>query len=323
MARDEKRKILIIKTGALGDVIIATGPVRRIMENHAGEEVWLLTAPPYDEIFSAWENLNVVSFKRRGFLETIRTVCWIWRGNFSRVYDLQSNDRTALLCLLSFIPERVGNHPRIPYTLHPPMPYDRITPIFHRLHEVLDAAGLVGQRYTPELPVSSADRQYVQDFIRGQNLSDSRLVLIHAGASERHPQKCWPHFLSLATTLEQHGYRVLWIGSDSERAGNSGLAKHAGMNVSGLFTINQLAELGKHAVFALTNDSGPMHVLATAGIPVYAFFGPTNWRRHHAVGQEQNVISAGETDGGEFRPVALDQIPAEMVIRRLRQDGRL
>ena len=323
MGPDTVEKILIIKTGALGDVIIATGPIRRIMENHAGDEIWLLTAPVYRGIFNTWDNLHVISFKRRGVCETIKTVRWIRRGDFRRVYDLQSNDRTALLCLLSSIPERVGNHPRLPYTLHPPLPYDRITPIFRRLHEVLDAAGLGGKHLLPELPVSTADRQYVQEFIEDINLPGGRIVLIHAGASERHPQKCWPHFLSLAIVLEQHGYRVLWAGSADERASIRHYVDRAGMDISGRFTINQLAELGKHAVFALTNDSGPMHILATAGIPVYAFFGPTNWRRHHAVGQEQYVITAGNNNQEAFSPVPLEQITVEDVIRRLQRDGWL
>ncbi|HKK16291.1 MAG TPA: glycosyltransferase family 9 protein [Gammaproteobacteria bacterium] len=323
MGPDTVEKILIIKTGALGDVIIATGPIRRIMENHANDEIWLLTAPAYRGIFNTWDNLHVISFKRRGICETIKTIRWIRRGSFRRVYDLQSNDRTALLCLLSSIPERVGNHPRLPYTLHPPLPYDRTTPIFRRLHEVLDAAGLGGKHLLPELPVSMTDRQYVQEFIEDINLPGGRIVLIHAGASERHPQKCWPHFLSLAIMLEQHGYRVLWTGSADERASISHYVDQAGMDISGRFTINQLAELGKHAVFALTNDSGPMHILATAGIPVYAFFGPTNWRRHHAVGQEQYVIAAGNNSQGTFSPAPLEQITVEDVARRLQRDGWL
>lgn len=317
------KKILIIKTGALGDVVIATGPIRRIIENHAGDEIWLLTAPAYRDIFSAWNNLHTVTFGRRGFLETAKTLRWIRKGGFQRVYDLQSSDRTGLICLLSGVKERVGNHPRPPYTIHPPKRYDRITPIFHRLHEVLDSAGLGGGHCLPGLPVSAPDKQKVQAFLRDNNLDGSKMVLIHAGASERHPEKCWPHFLSLAVKLEQEGYRVLWVGAAAERNKNDYYAARAGMNVCSQFSICQLAELGKQAAFALTNDSGPMHVFATAGIPVYAFFGPTNWRRHHAVGQEQNVISAGNNNHGEFTAAPLEQISTLDVINRLRRDRRI
>ena len=49
-------------------------------------------------------------------------------------------------------------------------------------------------------------------------------------------------------------------------------------------------ELGRRARFAVTNDSGPMHVLSCAGIPLYAFFGPTSAARSHALGQRQRVL---------------------------------
>jgi len=42
--------------------------------------------------------------------------------------------------------------------------------------------------------------------------------------------------------------------------------------------------------FAICNDSGPMHLLSLSGIPVHAFFGPTDWRRSHALGQQEHVL---------------------------------
>ena len=56
------------------------------------------------------------------------------------------------------------------------------------------------------------------------------------------------------------------------------------------FSVRGLAELGRRARFAVTNDSGPMHVLSCAGIPLYAFFGPTSVARSHALGQRQRVL---------------------------------
>ena len=53
----------------------------------------------------------------------------------------------------------------------------------------------------------------------------------------------------------------------------------------------ELIELGKQALFAVTNDSAPMHILSCSDIPIYALFGPTNPKRTHALGQENRVIS--------------------------------
>jgi ADP-heptose:LPS heptosyltransferase len=37
-----------------------------------------------------------------------------------------------------------------------------------------------------------------------------------------------------------------------------------------------------------------MHVLAAAGIPVFGVFGPSDWRRNHALGQAGQVIAGVE-----------------------------
>ena len=114
-----RRDILIIKLGALGDVVMATGLVERILRHHAPRRCVLLTSPAYGELFAARPSLELKTFDRSSLRSTLATVQWIRRQRFRRVYDLQSNDRTSVMCGLSAIPERAGNHPRFPYNLHP------------------------------------------------------------------------------------------------------------------------------------------------------------------------------------------------------------
>jgi ADP-heptose:LPS heptosyltransferase len=74
-----------------------------------------------------------------------------------------------------------------------------------------------------------------------------------------------------------------------------------------------------------------MHVLAAAGLPVYAFFGPTDWRRSHALGQEQHVLHHAVDCSPCYLPVCpparahacLHGVKPAMVIERLEQDGRI
>lgn len=314
------QKILIIKMGALGDVIISTPMIKQITGFHHDNPVWLLTSPPYLEIFKNRELLNVIAFPRKGLINTLKILAWIRRQKFSRVYDLQSNDRTAVICGLSGIPEKVGSRPGFPYNFHPPNKYTGQYHVFERLYEILESAGIKTDRQLPELVISDIDRKTVENFMETHNLTEKSFVVLHAGSSDRHPQKCWPYFIDLANYLSQSGYGIIWTGADTEASTNQQYARITGIDSSGLFSINQLAELGRHACFAVTNDSGPMHVLATAGIHVFSFFGPTNWRRHHAIGQEQYVIAAENNNNSEFRPQSLENISLDQVISRLRSE---
>ena len=315
------QKILIIKMGALGDVIISTPMIKQITEFHHDDPVWLLTSPPYLEIFKNQDSLNVVAFPRKGLINTLGILAWIRRQKFSRVYDLQSNDRTAILCGLSGIPEKAGSRPGFPYNFHPPNKYTGQYHVFERLYEILESAGIKTARQLPVLAISDIDRKTVKDFMETKKLTEKSFVVLHAGSSDRHPQKCWPYFIDLAKYLSQSGYDIIWVGSDADARTNRQFARVTGIDSSGLFSINQLAELGRHACFAVTNDSGPMHVLATAGIQVFSFFGPTNWRRHHAIGQEKYVIAAASNSDSEFSPQSLENITLDQALSRLKSEN--
>ncbi len=60
-----------------------------------------------------------------------------------------------------------------------------------------------------------------------------------------------------------------------------------------------------------------MHILSGSGIPVFAFFGPTNWLRSHAVGQKENIIVPPGHIENVFHPGRLDKITPKDVIEKL------
>ena len=109
--------ILIIKLGALGDVVMSTSLIKQIQDHKPEDKIYLLTSTPFLSLFDNWDNLSVTAFPRKGIVSTINTISWIRQNNFDRLYDLQSNDRTRLICALSGVRQRVGNHPVFPYNI--------------------------------------------------------------------------------------------------------------------------------------------------------------------------------------------------------------
>ena len=317
-----RKDILILKIGALGDVVMATGLISQIQRHHAHSSHTLLTSPAYAELFSSWPGLRIKTFQRKSLLSTLAVSLWVRQQRFLRVYDLQSNDRTAVICTLSGIPERVGNHPRQPYNIHPGSRYTGQCHIHNRMQEVLFAAGIPVGAVEPCLTPVQTDREEVSDWLTLLELQEKRLVIMHAGGSARHPEKRWPYFSELAVNLEQRGYLTIWIGDRDDRELNAYLAGVTGVDASAAFSITQLVALTQHAEFALANDSAPMHILACGSIPVYGLFGPTNWRRNHAVGQQNRVLSLNR-DESEFRATRLEDLKVDYVVRRLEQDGVL
>lgn len=284
-------RILIIKQGALGDVIMATTLIAAIQRAHPGARFTLLTTPAFAGLFDGWPALDVQAFPRRGGRAMWAMLHYIRQQSFDRLYDLQGNDRTGVLCALSGVRERVGNHARFPYTHHPQTPWRGQCHIFERMNEVLAAAGVAPAAPHPVLPCPAPARDEVTRFLAGHGLRAGHFVVLHAGASPTRQDKCWPGFGDFAERLEAEGLRALWLGAGHDAARNRALAARAGIDATDCFSIPQLAEVARHARFALTNDSGPMHAIAAAGIPVFGLFGPSDWRRNHALGQAAHVLA--------------------------------
>jgi ADP-heptose:LPS heptosyltransferase len=289
-------KVLVIKLGALGDVVMATPLLAAIARHHLDDELTLMTTPAFAPLFADWRRYRVKSVARRGWRNNLEVVTWLRAMRFDRIYDLQANDRTGVWCALSGTRERVGNHNRYPYTHHPADAWRGQSHIFERMRAVLASAGIHDIDTRPCLPADDATRARVAAWCAAHPGSVARRVLLHAGASATRPEKIWPHFAGLAARLVAQGMQVVCLGAEPDRERNSELARVGGIDATGAFDIASLVELGRHARFAVTNDSGPMHALSAAGIPVFGLFGPSDWRRNHALGQAQHVIACDAHD---------------------------
>ena len=319
------RRILIIKLGALGDVVMATPLIGAIQAHHANSEIQLLTTPTFAPLFETWPNLELAAFPRRGWVNNAKIVRWLRRGDFDRIYDLQGNDRTALWCALSGATERVGNHSRYPYTHHPPTPWRGQCHIFERMVDVLASAGISEVGRLPSLPSDEAASQRVEQWLSKQDLKPQQFAVLHAGASVKRPAKIWPHFASFAARLAARGLSVVWIGSAADRRSNAALAAQTGIDARGAFEVAEIAVLGRYARFAVTNDSGPMHILSASGIPVFGLFGPSDWRRNHALGQAERAIACvdyavkfkGRSHADCLASVSVDDVFAKLAAENL------
>jgi heptosyltransferase-1 len=90
--------------------------------------------------------------------------------------------------------------------------------------------------------------------------------------------KRWPsgNFSRLASMLP---VKTIVIGSNSEKALAEEVSAGSGgkaISIAGTSGLGELVEILRYAKFLITNDSGPMHIGAALGVPVFAVFGPTD-----------------------------------------------
>jgi lipopolysaccharide heptosyltransferase II len=329
---DSGNRILIIKLGALGDVVLATPHMRAIVEAYPEAEVTLLTSPACASLVQGLPGLEVVAFERRGFAEMWRVLAWLRRRRFAVVFDLQGSLRSRFMTRCSGARQRIGSQPGFAYNLAP-MTGDGTFHAFDALNRLLSAAGIAPAPPQPWLPARDAVETRLTDWLERHQLARHRRVLLHAGSSERWLSKRWEevHFATLAMGLAEQGYTVIWIGANEDRDVNRRLAGQVGMDATGAFSLPELVALGRRAEFAVVNDSAPMHILSAAPLPVYALFGPTDWRRSHGLGQAERVLLNPVACSPCHRPVCppgfdhrcLSELTPAQVLARLAEDGWL
>ena len=91
--------ILIIKLGALGDFIQALGPMKAIREHHPTALITLLTTPAFESLARQSGYVDKIWLDERPRIYQIRKGLALRQrlrsGNFDRVYDLQTSDRSS------------------------------------------------------------------------------------------------------------------------------------------------------------------------------------------------------------------------------------
>lgn len=112
--------------------------------------------------------------------------------------------------------------------------------------------------------------------------ADGRVVLVNPNAGDMLPHRRWPddHVIALVRlALERWpDIRVLLTGTAAEAEHSVALCRAVGgprcASLAGRLDLAELPALYARAVLMVTNDSGPGHFAAAAGLPAIVLFGP-------------------------------------------------
>ncbi|HZT81764.1 MAG TPA: glycosyltransferase family 9 protein [Gemmataceae bacterium] len=327
------KRILLIKPSALGDVIHALPVLVKLRARYPSARIdWLLT-PPLAELVRHHPALSApVLFARQEWGDLRRgrsAAAGLWgmvralrRARYELVVDLHGQFRSALFCLASGAPARVG--------FDRPGPAARANPrglpaeaFRHAWTGAREGAWLA---YTHRIPVPTLDAHAVDRYLwLGKLLAldesppDFRIplpggaearaaALLEEGGVAGRPfavlvpgtvweTKHWrvDGFAAVARHLHATGRGVVLAGSAKERDRCRAVADAcpAACDLSGRTTVPELAALLRRAAVCVTNDSGSMHLAVALGRPVVAVFGPTDPLWVGPYGQPHAVVRSG------------------------------
>ncbi len=300
--RNEKR-ILVIKLGALGDVILATPSLRMIRKRFPESHLTLLVDSRYAATLSHCPYLNEVLPVEREKLRTwtglFRLASRLRRERFHVSVDFQNTKRTHLLAFLARIPERYGFY-RGPFgglLTHPDFGYANPDPPVRHQFKVLSRLGVTQLDERLELWADPAAEAKVNHWVEEKKLApETKLVGLAMGSSARWATKRWPieYYRTLAEQLiKESDCRVVLLGSREDEALAGDFPTDSGriINWVGQTSLTELVSLIKKLNVLVTGDTAALHIAAAMGVRTVALFGPTDPRRHAPPGRGITVLT--------------------------------
>ncbi len=264
-------RILVAKHGAFGDFVLATGPFRAIRDHHADAHITLLTTAPYEDMARAsgcfddiWLDGRPKAWQPGAWLELRARLNG---AAFDRIYDLQTSGRTALYFKLLQDPKPEWSGVAKGCS-HPHANYDRDD--MHTIERQAEQLHMAGIENVPPPDVSwmTAD---VDRF----ELAETFMLLVPGGAAHR-PGKRWPAiaYRELARHAAAKGVVPMVLGAEAEERVCAEVVKDVPMarNLCGRTNLFDIAELSRRAAVAVGNDTGPMHLITTAGCKSVVLF---------------------------------------------------
>lgn len=291
IAPKDDLKILVIKYGPLGEVILTSPLIRTLKENLPQSRLFLLCDPPSYSIYSHNPYVDKIIFwdghryKRRGIKGKVAYLGYLrslksW--GFALVVDAYGGTRSATWTLLSGARVRVGYKKKA----LGPFYNIRAEHNFSQYHCecVLDLARAMGLEITshlPEIYTSAEDEAKCEGFLssRGLKGTGELLIGINPGASHRFKRWASERFAKLADLLlKEYPAKVLLIVGPGEEP----IAQAVRENMESDVELVSVTNFREWAAFIrqfdlfITNDSSPLHISACVReTPTVAIFTST------------------------------------------------
>jgi len=284
------KKILIIKWGGMGDIILATGIIHDIYMSFPKSKIHFNTLPQWKHLFNndpRFEKIwgtnkaqEIGSLKH--FYQWLKTIKY---ENYDLIIDLQTNDRTriylSILRMMNLTPKYlVGNHPVFPYSIYPKKNINLVHP-FQLLQRTINTIGLESQTIYPRLFITKEEEKLALSILQKNNLKKERYVVFICGSNRNGKQKRWgaQNFVKLAKLIRSDlNLKIILIGGpdDIDECNLIISVDKKIINLCNKTELKTLPYIFKNAKLIVGNDTGTSHLAATTKTLMIEMFGPTD-----------------------------------------------
>ncbi len=296
-------RILVVRVGALGDVLHALPAVAALRRHAPGLQVDWVADPRWAPLLADADGrgpevtrvllADTRLWSRQPFSRvTLRSILDLRRqvraGAYDAVIDLQGTLRSAVIGSFAGASRYAGfvdPRERAARWLYRRRFQRRGTHVVQQEANLLgDALGLTLEPTEPQLPRIAEAESWAEERLGSLDagrLGAGRLALLAPTAGWGAKQ--WPaeRFAALARALAAEGWTVLVNqGSADDPVAERVLAQAGPAGHALQCSVAQLVALMRRCAVVVGGDSGPVHLAAALSVPVVALFGPTDPARN-------------------------------------------
>ena len=325
---DSPRRILIVQTAFLGDVVLTLPLVQVAQREFPEAKIDFLATPRTLGVLRNHPAIDlVIAFDKQGrdsgFAGLMQTAKTLRNRGYDVALVPHRSIRSALLVWLARIPVRIGFHNSTGRFL-----FTRRAKYQKSLHEIernvslLQALGV--SRKDEELPTLFPSRRnilVVDMFLQTLTLKDmSRIIAIAPGTVWNTKRWLKERYAELARRLVDQGFTIMLFGGKEDEKLCEEI-QHAVSrpdkiaSAAGKLSLLESAELLRRCKILICNDSAPMHLAVAMRTPVVAIFGATVPEFGFAPRGKHDVVM--ETRGLQCRPCTVhggDECPIKTFV---------
>jgi heptosyltransferase I len=296
----EQTRVLIVRLGAMGDILHALPAVAALRQAHPNWYVGWAVEPRWRALLDV-DRVHLVNAKQwaRSPLrpQTLQEIGSLRRDLRAEGYDicidLQGAVRSALAGRLSGAPRMIGEDQPREWAARWLFGERVATQGVHVIEQAVEVCSAVaGDHLAPILPPLPINRE--AELWANQVLAGAKgrpIVLLSPGAGWG--AKRWPaeRYGAVASALHGCGCLVLVNAGPEERAiAAEVVANSGGVAQAPEFTLERLIAVTRRICLLIAGDTGPLHLACALGKPVVGIYGPTDPKRNGPFGVPFRVL---------------------------------
>ncbi len=294
----DPHSLLIMRLSSLGDILHVLPAYKALRENLHFTRIYWVVDEQYQEMIEDLPGLKeALPFDRKNTSKKLKALTTFWSAigiiwsfikllrskKFSGSLDFHGLFRSGLFASasgtrrrLAFRSWREGNRLFQNWTKKAPK---QKMHVIEKHVEMLKMMGIEAKPERMELPVPDEAKKEIETYLIKNGIAHKKYVLIFPTSRKKIKQWSIEGYAETARRIKKEMGLTPLIVQDLEQkefADKIAHASGADIKVTPLFMVKALAELSKHAAFAVGCDTGPLHLAAAMGTPVVGIYGPTD-----------------------------------------------